>query len=200
MIDVSVQNTVKVPENSVNQLAQEVESLKQRILEIEKLIPKENINEKFFIVSFALLSLILIIFILYLNYRLNIKIKKIAESQEKDKINIPNPSRNDNLIEEFIKGVLNLASKIPQTPVNEPIVNQLVKTVTSMGAILIWTENPESKRDFQYKINICQKKVQETEYWLKIIILVAPELKNEIAKMLAECQAIKNFLNSIINQ
>ena len=110
----------------------------------------------------------LLIISLYFNYQINLKIKTIQDKTKKSD-NSANPAPNEDSVEDFIKKVINLASKIPQNPVSESIINQLIKTVTSIGSILIWTQNPESRRDFQYKIGICLKKVQETEYWLKMV-------------------------------
>jgi len=111
---------------------------------------------------------VLLIISLYFNYQINLKIKTIQDKTKKSD-NSANPAPNEDSVEDFIKKVINLASKIPQNPVSESIINQLIKTVTSIGSILIWTKNPKSRRDFQYKIGICLKKVQETEYWLKMV-------------------------------
>jgi len=60
---------------------------------------------------------------------------------------------------------------------------------------LVWTKNSDSKRDFHYKIDVCKKKVQETEYWLKMISFTFPELKNETKKLIQEAEEMKRFLD-----
>lgn len=196
MVNTSVQTTVKVPENSVNQLLQEIEGLKQRLAEIEGLKTKGIDNWIFFLLFFILLTLIILS--LYFNYRTNFKLKKINQNQTKKSVNEINFNESENLVDEFIKGVIELASRIPQNPVNEPIINQLVKVASSIGSVLVWTKNPDSKRDFQYRMNICKKKVQETEYWLKMVALVSPELKKEAEILIQEAGEVKKFLNLLL--
>jgi four helix bundle protein len=193
MVNTSVQTTVKVPENSVNQLLQEIESLKQRLAEIEGLKAKVIDNWIFFLLFFILLTLIILS--LYFNYRTNFKLRKINQNQTKKSVNEINSNESENLVDEFIKGVIELASRISQSPVNEPIINQLVKVASSIGSVLVWTKNPDSKRDFQYRMNICKKKVQETEYWLKMVALVSPELKKEAEILIQEAGEVKKFLD-----
>jgi four helix bundle protein len=193
MINTPVQAVVKVPENSVIQLFKEIECLKQRLAEIEGLKAKRIDNWIFFLLFFILLTLIILS--LYFNYRTNFKLKKMNQNQAEKPANDINSEKSENLVDEFTKGVIELASRIPQNPVNEPVINQLVKVASSIGSVLAWTKNPESKRDFQYRVNICKKKVQETEYWLKMVILVSPELKKEAEILIQEAGEVRKFLN-----
>jgi hypothetical protein len=121
MVNTSVQSTAKVPENSVNQLLQEIESLKQRLAEIEGLKTKGIDNWVFFLLFFTLLTLIILSF--YFNYRTNFKLKKINQNQAEKPANDINSEKSENLVDEFTKGVIELDSRIPQNPVNEPIIN-----------------------------------------------------------------------------
>jgi four helix bundle protein len=199
MVNTSVQTTVKVPENSVNQLLQEIENLKQRLAEIESFKIREINNWFSFFLLFILF--VLVVLSLYFNYRINFKFKKMNQNQKTNQNQVKkldneiNSEKNEDLIDEFIRGAIELASRIPQSPVNEPIINQLVKVASSIGSVLVWTKNPDSKRDFQYRMNICKKKVQETEYWLKMIALVSPELKKEEEILIQEAGEVKKFLN-----
>jgi len=193
MANASIQTTAKVPENSINQLFQELESLKKRIFEVENFRSNNGNN---WTLSFLISVLILLgILILYFNYRTNLKLNKLVQNQPRDSGNNMSSEKDEDFVEEFIKKVINFASKIPQTPVSEPLVNQLVKVVSSIGAILVWTKNSDSKRDFHYKIDVCKKKVQETEYWLKMISFTFPELKNETKKLIQEAEEMKRFLD-----
>jgi four helix bundle protein len=199
MVNTSVQTTVKVPENSVNQLLQEIENLKQRLAEIESFKIREINNWFSFFLFFILF--VLVVLSLYFNYRINFKFKKMNQNQKtnqnqaKKPDNEINSEKSEDLIDEFIRGVIELASRIPQSPVNEPIINQLVKVVSSIGSGLVWAKKPESRRDFQYRMNICRKKVQETEYWLKMVILISPELKKEAEILIQEAGEVKKFLD-----
>jgi len=53
MINTSVQTTVKVPENLINQLSQEMEALRERLLEIENFLSKEGNDRNLFFLFFV---------------------------------------------------------------------------------------------------------------------------------------------------
>lgn len=196
----SVGTSVNVPSTPINQLSQEIEGIKEKLTEIEKVKTEENKNWKFFILF---LSIGVLIIALYFNRKISDfskffeNQKKVQEIKANSLKNEPVKLMDEDIIEEFIQNVLGLAAKIPQNQINEPIITQLVKVVTSIGAGLIWARNPESRKDYQYKINICQKKIKETQYWLKLISFIAPELKKEVKDLIEQSQEIENFLKFI---
>ena len=48
------------------------------------------------------------------------------------------------------------------------IANQLLKSVTSIGANIREAQNAESKADFIHKFKIAAKGIEETIYWLEL--------------------------------
>jgi four helix bundle protein len=49
-----------------------------------------------------------------------------------------------------------------------PLVNQLVRSATSIGANYAEANNASSKADFRSKIYIAKKEAAETRYWLRV--------------------------------
>jgi four helix bundle protein len=49
-----------------------------------------------------------------------------------------------------------------------PLVNQLVRSSTSVGANYAEANNASSKADFRSKIYIAKKEAAETRYWLRV--------------------------------
>ena len=50
-----------------------------------------------------------------------------------------------------------------------PLINQLIRSGTSIGANYREANGGSSKKDFQNKIFICKKEAKETLYWLELI-------------------------------
>jgi len=50
-----------------------------------------------------------------------------------------------------------------------PLINQLIRSGTSIGANYREANGGSSKKDFQNKILICKKESKETLYWLELI-------------------------------
>lgn len=51
----------------------------------------------------------------------------------------------------------------------EPIVIQVVRSATSVGANYAEANNASSKADFRNKIYLAKKEIAETRYWLRLL-------------------------------
>lgn len=78
-------------------------------------------------------------------------------------------------IYKFVIRVISLTKILPNTPQNQVIIYQLMKSVTSMGANDQEADGAESKKDFIAKYTLVKKENKETNYWLKIIEDTNPE-------------------------
>lgn len=86
--------------------------------------------------------------------------------------------------QEFSIQVIKACKRTKLTDINRPIINQLVRSATSVGANYREATGASSKKDFRHKIFICKKEAQETDYWIDI--LVETEEKNEDFKELQD--------------
>jgi four helix bundle protein len=75
--------------------------------------------------------------------------------------------------------VVRFAKKIPVNPVTEPLIPQLVRAGTSIGANYCEADDSGSKKEFRYRISLCKRESRETKHWLRMIVAAAPELKEE---------------------
>lgn len=88
----------------------------------------------------------------------------------------------------FGEDVIEFAKKIPRNPITLPLITQLVKSGTSIGANYCEADCAESKKDFEHKIGICKKESKESKYWFRIISKATPQLKEEAKKTLERSQ------------
>ena len=66
--------------------------------------------------------------------------------------------------------VINLAEKMPSTISTRVVLNQIVKSATSVGANYRAVCRARSDREFVAKMNIVLEEADETLFWLEIII------------------------------
>ncbi|MBM2817486.1 MAG: hypothetical protein HW401_76 [Parcubacteria group bacterium] len=104
--------------------------------------------------------------------------------------------RTAKLGEEIIK----FTKKISDNTINRPLISQIVKSATSVGANYCEADDAESKKDFKHKIGICKKEARETKHWLRMIAVAAPELKDESRKLWQEAKELNLIFNSIVNK
>lgn len=75
---------------------------------------------------------------------------------------------------------------------------QLLRSGTSIGALIREAEHAESKADFIHKMSISLKEANETEYWL-MLLHDSGFLEEKVFKSIVdECQELIKMLVSII--
>jgi four helix bundle protein len=99
----------------------------------------------------------------------------------------------------FAKNIIIFANKIPKSIVNNPIISQLVRAGTSVGANYREADDAESRTDFRHKIAICKKEARETKYWLEMVGEAAPSLNEKTKPLAAEAKELNLIFNAIIN-
>lgn len=90
----------------------------------------------------------------------------------------------------FGETVIGLAKKIPKNPVTIPLISQLVRAGTSVGANYCEADDAVSKKDFKNKIGTCRKESRETKLWLRMIVAAEPECKAEARKLWQEAKEL----------
>jgi four helix bundle protein len=77
----------------------------------------------------------------------------------------------------FGEAVIDFAKAIPQNPVTNRLISQLVGAGTSVGANYVEADDSVSKKDFLKSIGTCRKEARETKHFLRMIAGAVPELK-----------------------
>ena len=111
-------------------------------------------------------------------------------------------SNNYNLEErtaDFGKQVIILCRSVNQDVISRPIISQIVRSGTSIGANYMEANGASSKKDFANKIFICKKEIQETKHWLKMMAECVPDKKEELRKIWQECQELNMIFQKINN-
>lgn len=113
------------------------------------------------------------------------------------------PNRKYDLRErtaKFGEGIINFAKKIPESSINRPLISQLVRAGTSVGANYCEADDASTKRDFFYKLGTCRKESKESKHWLQMIMTAVPSLKNEAAALSNEAQELNLIFSAVINR
>lgn len=100
----------------------------------------------------------------------------------------------------FGENIVDFAKKIPKNVITNPLINQLVRASTSVGANYCEADCAESRRDFEHKISIVKKEAKESRHWLRIIAKAVPELKDEARIFWREATELNLIFSAIINK
>src|SRR5207237_9553163 len=79
----------------------------------------------------------------------------------------------------------------------QPIINQLIRSATSIGENYAEVNNAASKIDFKNKIFIAKKEAAETRYWLRILAELLP--KEDFTSLIQEALEFTLILQKIVS-
>ena len=100
----------------------------------------------------------------------------------------------------FAVRVLKMTQSLPKNYINIAILNQIIRSVTSIGANIEEARGAHTKTDFTYGMNIAKKEARETLYWLRLIVAMNPVLLNKLGLLLKENEEIIKILTSIVKK
>jgi four helix bundle protein len=90
----------------------------------------------------------------------------------------------------FGEAVIGLAKKVKTGPVNSPLISQLVRSATSVGANYAEADDAYSKKEFLMKIGICKKEARETKHWLRMLATAEPGMKDDARGLWQEAKEL----------
>ena len=97
---------------------------------------------------------------------------------------------------EFAKKIVFLCRDMKTNHKESVLVNQLLRSATSIGANLHEAQYAQGTKDFISKLEIAQKECYETEYWLELLFETGCMTEKVHKDVQNECGAIRRMLIS----
>jgi len=98
----------------------------------------------------------------------------------------------------FGEAILQFARSLPESTTTRPIISQLVRAGTSVGANYCEADEAESRKDFRHKVAVCKKEARETRYWLRMLASAIPERKDEARALWQEAKELTLIFAAIV--
>jgi len=99
----------------------------------------------------------------------------------------------------FGEAVITFAVKLPRNAVTTPVIRQLVRSATSVGANVCEANDAVSRKDFRNKIGIAKKEANETKYWPRMVATAAAEHADTARELWQEAKELHLILCSSFN-
>lgn len=80
-----------------------------------------------------------------------------------------------------------------------PLISQIVRSSTSVGANYMEANGASSRKDFKNKIYICKKEAQETRHWFKMIRSYDNRKDNQLAGLDKETSELVLIFGKILS-
>ena len=99
----------------------------------------------------------------------------------------------------FAKEIVYLCRKLKNSHVEYVLINQLLRSGTSIGANIHEAQYAHGKKDFLYKLEISLKECNETDYWIELLYETKSLSDGDFKKTQSEITELRRMLVSSIN-
>ena len=98
----------------------------------------------------------------------------------------------------FAKDIIFLCRQLRESRVEGVLLNQLLKSGTSVGANIHEAQYAQGTKDFISKFEIALKECNESEYWLELLFETNSINEGEFKKFQGRCIEIRRMLVSTV--
>ena len=98
----------------------------------------------------------------------------------------------------FGEAIIKFAKRVPRSPVNNRLIDQIVGVGTSTGANYCEADDAVSKKEFVVNINRCRKESREAKFFLRMIATAEPSLKAEARSLWKEARELNLIFSAIV--
>ena|SRR5437762_12560022 len=97
----------------------------------------------------------------------------------------------------FGEAVVLFAKHVPVNPVTLPLISQLVRAATSVGANYLEADDADSKKDFRHRIGIARREARETKHHLRMIVAAEPQCRDGARPLWQEAKELNLIFGAI---
>ena len=99
---------------------------------------------------------------------------------------------------EFAKDIVFLCRKLKQSGVESALINQLLRSGTSVGANVHEAQYAQGTKDFISKFEIALKECNESEYWLELLLETNSLTEADFKTFQSKCIELRRMLVSSV--
>jgi len=97
----------------------------------------------------------------------------------------------------FGESVIEFTKNLKETTINKPLIGQLIRSSTSIGANYMEANQASSKKDFKNKISICRKESNESKHWIRMISKANIDKREDCRKLWKEAHELTLIFSKI---
>ncbi|MFO7537834.1 MAG: four helix bundle protein [Chloroflexota bacterium] len=104
----------------------------------------------------------------------------------------------ENRLVDFAVRIVHLSDNMPNKRSANHIAGQLLRSGTAPAALYAEARGAESPKDFQHKLKVCFKELNESRVWLKILIKSKLVKQEKMSSLYQECDELCRIINASI--
>jgi len=98
----------------------------------------------------------------------------------------------------FSENLITFCKTLTISIVSKPLIDQLIRSGTSIGANYMEANACNSRKDFINKVTIARKESKETLYWLRLLSVEFPNKKDKLRVLWKETHELSLILGGIL--
>ena len=101
---------------------------------------------------------------------------------------------------QFGEAVIEFCRSVRQDAITRPLISQLIRSSTSVGANYCEADESGTKKEFRYRINICTRESRESKHWLRMLAQATPDHQEQARILWKEAQELNLIFASIFRR
>ena len=97
----------------------------------------------------------------------------------------------------FGEEVIGFLKTIQATPLTSNLIDQLIRSSTSIGANYCEADDAGSTPVFRFQISICRRESRESKFWLRMIAKAVPPQRDEAVRLWREARELNLIFSAI---
>jgi four helix bundle protein len=97
----------------------------------------------------------------------------------------------------FGEAVIGFCKQVPHNVISNPLIRQLIRSGTSIGANYCEADDACSRKEFRQKIGYCKKEARESKHWLRMLAVAEPAHVDAARVLWKEAQELHLIFASI---
>jgi len=97
----------------------------------------------------------------------------------------------------FGEDVIEFLGGVGESAITKPLISQVVRSATSIGANYAEADDSPTKKDFRYRISVCRRESRETMYWFRMLAKAAPNLAEKARPHWKEAKELNLIFSKI---
>jgi four helix bundle protein len=100
----------------------------------------------------------------------------------------------------FGEEVIRFCKALPRNPITEPLIRQVVRSGTSVGANYCEADDAVSGKEFRQEVGTCKKEARETKHWLRMIAAAEPDRAADARVLWKEANELMLIFSAIFRK
>jgi four helix bundle protein len=100
----------------------------------------------------------------------------------------------------FGEAVVAFCKRVPENTVTRPLIGQLVRAATSIGANYCEADEAETNKEFRYRIGLSKREAKETKFQIRMIVAAEPPMRDQARPLWQEAKELVRIFAAIIRK